>query len=101
MSPVNHCKCFKLRKSEETCPGLPGLNLVYMRLFSAGDGRCGMFRDNRGNAESFGKNSEKTSVARRNDLGGSKDRRLLHYVVFCRPSSLKRSQPVSNVGTSF
>lgn len=35
-----------------------GLNLVYMRLFSAGDGR--------------------------NDLGGSKDRRLLHYVVFCR-----------------
>lgn len=31
-----------------------------------------------------------TSVARRNDLGGSKDRRLLHYVVFCRPSSLKK-----------
>lgn len=36
-----------------------------------------------------------TSVARRNDLGGSKDRRLLHYVVFCRPSSLKRYQPAS------
>eukprot|EP00438_Fugacium_kawagutii_P016437 Skav226418 [mRNA] locus=scaffold4012:11991:27643:- [translate_table: standard] len=47
-----------------------GLNLIYMRVFSAGDGRQRAWSS--------------ISNPRRQDLSGSRDRRLLHYVILCR-----------------